>query len=81
MLKYEILYHANMQMCKLLRIIFYGIKVVPLTTLAAGELISGMQDRSCNHPKPCNDHSFPSLFKIFDIFINIHEYADEITFI
>ena len=30
------------------------------------------------HPKPCNGYSVSSTF---DIFINIHEYANEIIFI
>ena len=34
------------------------------------------------HTKPCNGYSFfPSFSLIFDIFINIHEFANEIIFI
>ena len=39
----------------------YGIKVVPLTTLAAMKI--GFRDAIMDiitHPKPCNGYSFPS---------------------
>ena len=60
-INYEISHHANMQMCKLLRIIFYDNKVVPLTKLAAMEI----DFRDVTHPKPCNVHSFSSFFLDF----------------
>ena len=61
-------------MCSLLRTIFYYIKVIPLTTLAAMRI--GPRDL-ITHSKPCNGYNFsPCLSAIFDNFTNIHEYAN-----
>ena len=63
----------------------YGIKVVPLTTLAAMKI--GFRDIIMDiitHPKPCNGYSFPSFILDFRFFfVNIHEYVhvNEIVFI
>ena len=72
-----------MQMCSLLRTIFYGIKVVSLTTLAAMRIgFKNYKIDLVTHPKPCNGYSFSVVFSsIFGIFIKIHEYANEIIFI
>ena len=46
-----------------------GIKVVPLTTLAAMKI--GFRDIIMDiitHPKPCNGYSFPSFILDFRIF-------------
>ena len=68
-----------MQMCSSLRTIFYGIKVVPLTTLAALRIFPDL----ITYPIPCNamDIVFLPFYIVFYIFINIHEYANWIIFI
>ena len=74
-------------MRSLLRTLFYGIKVIPLTTLEAMRigsrdaiyiLVPGMLYRSYNPPKTAMATVFPLFSSIFDNFINIHEYANEI---
>ena len=72
-----------MQMCSLLRTIFYGFEMAPLTTLAANEnLFQGYKIDLITHPKPCNGYSLSFVSPRFSTFyINIHEYANEIIFI
>ena len=70
-----------MQMCSLLRT-FYGVSFPHVTKLAAMKICPKMQERSYNAPKTFNSNSFPLVFiSIFDISINIHEYANLISFI
>ena len=63
------LHHANLFIVK---DNLYGIKVVPLTTLAAMKI--GFKDIIMDiitHPKPCNDYSFPWSILDFRIFLLI----------
>ena len=66
------LHHANVFIVK---DNIYGVKVVPLTTLAAMKI--GFRDIIMDiltHPKPCNGYSFPSFildFHFLLIFMNM----------
>ena len=75
------LHHANVFIVK---DNLYGIKVVPLTTLAAMKIcFRDIIMDIITHPKPCNAMAivFPRLSSIFDFFfVNIHEYVNEIVF-
>ena len=73
----------TMQMCSLLKTTFYGIVSAHLIKLAAMKICSILQDRSYNAPKTFHWQQFFSLVfaPIFDISINIHEYANEQNFI
>ena len=47
-----------------------------------GNWLNGCKIDLITYPNPCNGYSFPLVFPhFFDIFINIHEYANEIIFI
>ena len=68
-------------MPSLLRTIFYGIKVIPLNTLAAMRI--GPRDaRKILQPTQnlAIATVFPCFSSSFDNFINIHEYANKIIF-
>ena len=47
-----------------------------------GNWLNGCKIDLITYPNPCNGYSFSLVFPNFcDIFINIHEYANEIIFI
>ena len=46
-----------------------------------GNWLNGCKIDLITYPNPCNGYSFPCFSSFFDIFINIHEYANEIIFI
>ena len=47
-----------------------------------GNWLNGCKIDFITYPNPCNGYSFSLVFSsFFDIFINIHEYANEIIFI
>ena len=53
--------------------------MAPLTKQAAMKICPKMIERSYNPPKTFNGYSFPLVFApVFNIIIDIHEYANEI---
>ena len=65
----------------LLRTIFQGISVVPLTKLAAMKICPRCKKDLIIHQKPFKGYIFPLVFApVFNIVINIHEYKNEIKF-
>ena len=47
-----------------------------------GNWLNGCKIDLITYPNPCNGYSFfPYFSSFFDIFINIHEYANEMIFI